>query len=155
MLALEPNSDDTNCSRGIPKKVGYGCPPEASRFKPGVSGNPKGRPKGSLNLVSILHKTLREKVVINEHGRRKTVTKLEAAMKQLVNKAATGDLKALRHLADLMRYAEAKEHAGGHSSPDLNDLDYEVMEGILKRLQGQEVEDKEPKETLYDADQHS
>lgn len=25
--------------------LGYGNPPEASRFKPGVSGNPKGRPK--------------------------------------------------------------------------------------------------------------
>ena len=28
-------------------KVGYGKPPKASRFKPGTSGNPGGRPKGS------------------------------------------------------------------------------------------------------------
>ena len=30
-------------------EVGYGKPPEASRFKPGRSGNPKGRPRGSKN----------------------------------------------------------------------------------------------------------
>jgi hypothetical protein len=31
------------------EKVGYGRPPLATRFKLGQSGNPNGRPKGSLN----------------------------------------------------------------------------------------------------------
>jgi Family of unknown function (DUF5681) len=31
-------------------KVGYGKPPKTTRFKKGKSGNPGGRPKGSLNL---------------------------------------------------------------------------------------------------------
>ena len=78
--------------------VGYRSPPEATRFKKGVSGNPRGRPKGSLNVATVLTKTLRERVTITENGRRKTVTKLEAALKQLVNKAAAGDLRALHHL---------------------------------------------------------
>jgi Family of unknown function (DUF5681) len=52
--------------------VGYGKPPQATRFKKGVSGNPKGRPKGSLNIATVFTKTLRERVVINEHGQRKT-----------------------------------------------------------------------------------
>ncbi|HTV56705.1 MAG TPA: DUF5681 domain-containing protein, partial [Terriglobia bacterium] len=75
--------------------VGYGKPPENTRFKKGVSGNPKGRPKGSLNVANAFAKALREKVVIVEHGQRKSVTKFEAALKQLVNKAASGDLRAL------------------------------------------------------------
>jgi hypothetical protein len=33
--------------------VGYGRPPITSRFKPGVSGNIKGRPKGSKNLKTV------------------------------------------------------------------------------------------------------
>ena len=82
------------------KSVGYRNPPVGTRFKKGVSGNPKGRPKGSLNLAAMFTKTLRERVVINEHGRRRTVTKLEAALKQLVNKAASGDLRALAQLPD-------------------------------------------------------
>ncbi len=77
------------------KEAGYGKPPETTRFKKGTSGNPKGRPKGSLNVATVFMKALREKVVINEHGQRKTVTKLEAALKQLANKAASGELRAL------------------------------------------------------------
>lgn len=35
-------------------KIGYCQPPAKYRFKPGQSGNPNGRPKGSKNLSSIV-----------------------------------------------------------------------------------------------------
>ena len=41
-------------------KVGYGNPPQHTRFKKGQSGNPRGRPKGTLNLATVLARTLRE-----------------------------------------------------------------------------------------------
>jgi uncharacterized protein DUF5681 len=116
------------------EQVGFCRPPESTRFKKGVSGNPKGRPKGSLNVAAAFVKALREKVVINEHGQRKTVTKLEAALKQLVNKAATGDLRALAQLVALARDAEAKQNEAAVQEPVISDLDQEVMEGILKRF---------------------
>ena len=75
-----------------------GKPPQHSRFRKGLSGNPKGRPKVRRNLATVLERTLQEKVVIKENGVRRTVTKLEAAVKQLVNKAASGDLVAIRQL---------------------------------------------------------
>lgn len=40
------------------------------------------RPKGSRNVATVFAKMLREKVVLNEHGQRKTITKLEAAVKR-------------------------------------------------------------------------
>ena len=122
--------DDTKAA----EQVGYGKPPETTRFKKGVSGNPKGRPRGSLNVATVFTKALREKVVINEHGQRKVVTKLEAALKQLVNKAASGDLRALAQLVALAQDAEAKQNMPGAHEPVISDLDQEVMDGILKRF---------------------
>jgi len=39
-------------------EVGYGRPPKATRFKPGCSGNPKGRPKGSKAPKTLLEEAL-------------------------------------------------------------------------------------------------
>jgi Family of unknown function (DUF5681) len=121
--------------------VGYGRPPANTRFKKGQSGNPKGRPKGAANVATILTRTLRERVVINENGRRKTITKLEAAVKQLVNKAASGELRALRHLVELARDAEVKQSVQHQGTQELGELDQEVIEGLLKRFaRGQDTE---------------
>ena len=118
--------------------VGYRNPPRNTRFKKGVSGNPKGRPKRSLNVATVFTKTLLEKVVINEHGQRKTVTKLEAALKQLVNQAASGNLRAVRQSVELARDAEAKRKATSGQNPEFGEFDREVMDDILKRFQPQE-----------------
>ena len=120
------------------QSVGYGNPPRSTRFKKGVSGNPKGRPKGSLNVAAVFMRTLREKVVINEHGLRKTVTKLEAALKQMVNKAASGDLRAFRQSVELALDAEAKRNTTSAENPEFGEFDREVMDDILKRFQPQE-----------------
>ena len=57
-------ADEHDLERPKTTKVGYRHPPEKSRFKAGQSGNPHGRPKGALNLATILEKTLSELVVI-------------------------------------------------------------------------------------------
>jgi hypothetical protein len=87
--------------------VGYGRPPVEHRFKPGQSGNPAGRKKGSKNLATVISNATTEKVVIKVNGRQKTVSKLEAASIQLANKAAGGDLKATKLMMDLLTGAEA------------------------------------------------
>lgn len=138
------NDKDMEESSEMPEPgtaVGFCRPPESTRFKKGVSGNPKGRPKGSINVATVFMKTLREKVVINEHGQRRTVTKLEAALKQLVNKAAGGDLRAIGLLRDLAREAEEKQNtAATQQASVVDDLDQEVMQGILQRFQQKDDE---------------
>jgi Family of unknown function (DUF5681) len=116
-------------------KVGYRNPPKHTRFKKGESGNPKGRPKGTLNMATVLARTLREKVIINENGQRKVVTKLEAAVKQLVNKAASGDLRALRHLAGLVLSAEEQAAQTPRADAPLSEDDQKVVQGILQRFE--------------------
>lgn len=131
---MSSNNDPPDAIPEPTESIGFCRPPQATRFKKGVSGNPKGRPKGRLNLANAFLKALHEKVVINEGGQRKTVTKFEAALKQLVNKAAAGDLRALRSLVELAREAEAKQNATGSQDSVLNHLDHEVLEGIVKRF---------------------
>lgn len=81
--------------------VGYGKPPVASRFKAGASGNPKGRPKGARSLPSLIKDELGRKVAVRENGRDIEVTKKQLLAKQLVNKAASGDPKAIRAITSL------------------------------------------------------
>lgn len=89
--------------------VGYGRPPKKHQFKPGVSGNPKGRPKGARNLHNILDEELGKKVSMVENGKRLQVSKVRLAVRQQVNKAAQGDPKAF--------HAIAKLHQGIESGP--------------------------------------
>lgn len=148
---MNDNDDKPNQVPRPGKSVGYGTPPEATRFKKGNSGNPKGRPRGSLNVRNLFIKISREKVVINENGQRKTVTKLEAALKQMVNKAASGDIRALRELLELARDAEARQNMPGLQNPVIEELDQEVIDGILQRLNPEQQGGPELQEATEEA----
>jgi uncharacterized protein DUF5681 len=82
-------------------QVGFQRPPRHTQFRKGTSGNPKGRPREAKNLAAVLEEALAETVAIVENGRRRKITKRCAMIKQLVNKAASGDLRASRQLTDL------------------------------------------------------
>jgi hypothetical protein len=114
--------------------IGYGKPPKHTRFRKGASGNPRGRPKGTRNFGTVFNSALQEKVGINENGKRKTITKLAAACKQLVNKAASGDLQAMRQLTPLLGLFE-DENIAAKSKSDLSESDQKIMAGLLDRIQ--------------------
>jgi len=82
-------------------KVGYGRPPVHSRFKPGQSGNPPGRPKGTLNFTTDLKRTLQAPVTLNDGRKTRRVTTQEAALLRLAEKALKGDPRALEKLVSL------------------------------------------------------
>ncbi len=77
-------------------EVGYGRPPKHTQFKPGQSGNPRGRPKKSKNVDALLEKELDEIVTLHEGGQPKRMTKREAIIKQFVNLAIKGNAKPLQ-----------------------------------------------------------
>ena len=85
------------------KDVGYRKPPPERRFKAGQSGNPKGRPKNSLNFLTLLDKELKQPISVTENGKRHIVTRLAAITKRLVAAAMSGDYKAISTLMDILR----------------------------------------------------
>ena len=73
----------TDTKGGPPSyKVGYSQPPVEHRFRKGVSGNPKGRGKGTKNFATIFMTAMTKSVTITENGTRKKISKLAAAATQ-------------------------------------------------------------------------
>ena len=70
-------------------EVGHGKPPKHTQFKPGESGNPKGRPKGTKNLATDLSEELAEMIVVNEGGRQLDVPALTGPVSKLVYAACS------------------------------------------------------------------
>ena len=97
-------------------EVGYGKPPRHTRFRKGQSGNPRGRPKESKNLATLLKEALNEHVIVAENGGRRKITMREAIIKQLVKRSATADLRATKILLDLVRDIEGQRGEGQRES---------------------------------------
>lgn len=73
-------------------EVGYKRPPREHQFKPGQSGNPKGRPKLIKDFKTDLREELEEIITIQEGGKSKPITKQRALIKKLLVKALGGEL---------------------------------------------------------------
>ena len=68
--------------------------PKDTRFKPGQSGNPAGRPKGSCNLRTKVLQQLRQSVTVMKRGKPVKMTKVDVIANQMVDGSMKGDHKA-------------------------------------------------------------
>ena len=118
-------------------EVGYAKPPRHAGFQKGRSGNPKGRPKGSKNFATLVSEALDEKVSLTEDGRRRRITKRELVIKQLVNKSASADLRAIKQLTDIVQGVERRAGASPAppSPPAFTAADEEVIAELRKRME--------------------
>jgi hypothetical protein len=113
-------------------KVGYGRPPKANQFKPGKSGNPKGRPKGSLNLVSDLAAELGEQITVREDGRTRRISKQRALIKSLLAKGIQGEVRAAA--AILALYARVNIDSADDGSTSIDDAELAILRRFAPRL---------------------
>ena len=84
-------------------QIGYKRPPKEGQFRKGKSGNPKGRPKGSSNFMTLLDKELSQPVVVNENGKTKTISRMQAMVKRLVSQALQGEQRSFLTLIEVLR----------------------------------------------------
>lgn len=108
-----------------PKKhdydVGYGKPPRSTRFKPGHSGNPRGRPPKNKDIQTIIKDTLFSPMTIRENGRARSLPKIEVFMMLIMKEALQGDAAAaarLIRLLPLAAKAQVEQVAAQHGAGD-------------------------------------
>ena len=114
-------------------QVGYRKPPRHTRFNKGQSGNPKGRPGGVKNLSTLLSEALNEPVIVAENGGRRTISKRQAIIKQLVNQSAKGDWRATKLLLDIQLDIEHRSEPQTAES-SFGSADDKVIEQLKARL---------------------
>jgi hypothetical protein len=111
-------------------KVGYGRPPTHTRFRPGRSGNPKGRPKSAKNETTILHEIMNRPIEIREAGRARKISVLAAILLKFAENALKGDPRSATFL--LNRYGLAERNT---PQPDgLDQDDRELLDSYVQAL---------------------
>jgi hypothetical protein len=95
-------------------EVGYGRPPKHFRFKAGISGNPRGRPKRKAGTIGeIINAVLSAPVEYLEGGRPKKTTRQELAVRALAKDALNADVRAAGMLLKLRNHAQSAGDVGG------------------------------------------
>jgi hypothetical protein len=115
--------------------VGYGKPPRETQFTRGISGNPRGRPKGSINVSTTLTSLLKETIVVSEGGRKKTITRFEAAITQLIRQALSGNMAAMKQMLGLVTMAEQKAQADQPLEKPLGRAEARMLKSLTKQFQ--------------------
>lgn len=118
---------------GFDEAVGPGQPPKRTRFRKGVSGNPKGRPKGSKNLSTLFMEAANSEVVAVIDGRKRKITKGQAALMQLATKASQGERELAKFL-DWYDEFEARAAAARPAQFPLEERDLEVLRAAYERM---------------------
>ena len=131
-----------------PNAIGYCKPPKHTQFHKGQSGNPKGRPKGSLNTSTVLQKVARQRVKVTSNGVSRLVSKLEAAATQLSNQAVQGNPRAISEFLSWLRLSEEPVQANPTQTGS-QEIDRKVTANILKRILQAE---KSPSENEMDGE---
>lgn len=80
--------------------VGYRKPPLHSRFQKGKSGNPSGKRARDPTINELIRAELDETIQITENGKTKRVTKRQAIVKKLIQKAMQGDPRAQKQVME-------------------------------------------------------
>ena len=112
---------------------GYKRPPKSGQFRAGQSGNPRGRPKGARNLKSDLDKILRKRIRIRENGETREISRQEAILLSLFNKAMQGgDVRAANAIVAMVLKLNPAVPAD-EAPEEVSESDRAIIEDYIKR----------------------
>ena len=113
-------------------KVGYGKPPERTRFRKGQSGNPSGKRKGTRSLRKELEKFFGTPIPVTDSGKRKQLLPEVILMKKLFGLAAAGDVQAMRVFFSIRKQFSELDPPAPEQAP----LDYSEAARKFNELAG-------------------
>jgi hypothetical protein len=116
------------------EKIGKGVPPIHTRFQKGMSGNRKGRPKGSRNIGTIIMEAANTSVSANIDGKPRKITTAQATAMQLATKAARGDQASMSKFLDWIDEIEARAAAARPAQFPFGPEDLDVVRTIHARM---------------------
>lgn len=116
-------------------EIGYGKPPKKHRFKKGQSGNPRGRPKGSRNLLTDVREVLNLRVSVRKDGAATKMSTQRAVLHRLGEKALKGDQRAIEKVIDLAGHVMERDEMRNHEH-DLTQNDHDILARFLERQEG-------------------
>jgi hypothetical protein len=114
--------------------TGYGRPPVKNRFKPGHSGNPRGRPKNSRNLKTIIQQALTGRITVREGEKRRSITKIEGVVLRQVEGALKGnDRAALATLRIAAQVGLLDDVEAGFEAYPLSRAEQQMVQELLTK----------------------
>ena len=122
-------------------EVGYGKPPKHTQFKPGYSGNKKGRLKGSANLFTAVEKLQNERVRIVHNGKQKSISVTEAILRKAGMDALNGNAKAQKIMLDYFEKNERRKEELAQRVEALREDDRTLLAETIKEYMEGNVND--------------
>ena len=129
--------------KGAGQNGARSSPPKHTQFRKGISGNPKGRPKGSKNLSTLMMEAARDQVSATIGGKTRKISKIQATTMQLATKAAGGDHAAMGKFLDWIDEIETRAATVKPAQFPLSAPDLEVLRAIYDRMKQCEPEKPE------------
>ena len=123
------------------EEKGYGKPPKKHQFKKGVSGNPRGRPKGKKSFTALFKKLENEKITIQINGKTEKLTIEQAILKRVMIDSVAGKSSSARLYLETKQTILAMPETEGMSASERNKQDQAILESFLKLL-GPDLPDK-------------
>ena len=122
-------------------KRGYKNPPKEHQFKKGKSGNPKGRPRKkkqpssdlSLDIMASLHRELSKTISVQENGKHREITKLDAIFAQLVAQSVNGKPSQQKMLLGLLTQSK-HETTEQQTLEQLQSYDEDLVNDLYDQL---------------------
>lgn len=101
-------------------------PPKATRWQPGQSGNPSGRPKKrQTTMLEDIQETFMQEMPVEVAGETRSITIRKLILEQVARKAAAGDPKMIRTALQLASMI--------NDSPEFEAYpeDYAILKNVL------------------------
>ncbi len=116
-----------------PYRVGYRRPPTETQFKPGVSGNPKGRRKKTPSFAEVTEHVLNRQIEMRAGEQVLRMSNKEALVQSAIRQALAGKPRLLAVLPAIMRHESESQQGKADANLNLAAEDEAILSDFLVR----------------------